>query len=391
MATELSSPFEALSVSDILNALEIDPGIVAEEPKHYFAIPGNSGPRWLIPAHSSASASVLSAWKPYSISGQLKWFAIRMAARAGVLRLVASVSRVAASREGALRWFERCGIASRTGEIVVLVGNPSPDRKLIVFLLDDAHRIAAVLKVGLTASGGLAVIHEAEVLSRLERYSWAPKLLSVHFDQRAAAQEYVHGAMPNLEFRQEYLDLLCRLPRTGNSKSLTDVADDMASRLNPFKAELNKVTPDLLDRALACLDLDVTVPTLLVHGDFAPWNIRKNPEVGYVLVDWEWADFAGLPAYDLLHFHFNNDWLFGGKAVGSAVTRARPICAEYLRRLNLDPEILPRLAIAYLLDQLDSRCHELGSAFTAYTLSQLAIIVDTLGVVLQPGAQIPEQ
>jgi len=92
MATELSSPSETLSISEILNALEIDQGIVAEEPDFYFVIPGNSGPRWLIPAQSSASASVLSAWKPYSISGQMKWLAIRMAARAGLLSLVGSVS-----------------------------------------------------------------------------------------------------------------------------------------------------------------------------------------------------------------------------------------------------------------------------------------------------------
>jgi len=52
------------------------------------------------------------------------------------------------------------------------------------------------------------------------------------------------------------------------------------------------------------------VPTMLVHGDFTPWNMRHNLKVGYVLVDWEWADFAGLPAYDLLHFQFSDDRLF---------------------------------------------------------------------------------
>jgi hypothetical protein len=165
----------------------------------------------------------------------------------------------------------------------------------------------------------------------------------------------------------------------------------MAKRLSPFKTELNKITPDLLDRALSFLDLDVAVPTLLVHGDFAPWNMRNNPEVGYVLVDWEWADFAGLPAHDLLHFHFNNDCLFGGKEGGYAAIRAWPICMEYFRRLDLDADLLPRLAIAYLLKQLDSHCRKPGSGFTAYTLRQLTTIVDELGCISLSGDHIPEQ
>jgi hypothetical protein len=280
-----------------------------------------------------------------------------------------------------LRWFERCGIRSQAGEMVILVGSPSPDRKLIAFLLNDAHRIAAVLKVGLTVSGGLSVLHEAEVLSKLEQYSWAPKVLSVHTDLRAAAQEYVPGAIPDRGFRPEYTYLLCHLPRSGGYKSLAVVADEMAERLSAFKAQLDKMAPDVLDRSLGCLDLDIAVPTMLVHGDFMPWNIRDNPHVGYVLVDWEWADFAGLPAYDMFHFHFNDDRLFGEKAGGYPAIRSSSICTEYFRRMDLDAELLPRLAIAYLLDQLESHCKQRGYQHTAYTLRQLAAVAGELGFV----------
>jgi hypothetical protein len=100
--------------------------------------------------------------------------------------------------------------------------------------------------------------------------------------------------------------------------------------------------------------------------------MRNNPKLGYVLVDWEWADFAGLPAYDLLHFQFTNDRLFGEKAGGYAAIRSKPICAEYFRRMDIDAELLPRLAIAYLLDQLEFNCRQRGAQFIAYTLRQLA-------------------
>jgi hypothetical protein len=391
MATELSQPCETLSVAEILNALGINHGIAAEDTQLYFVIPGRNGPRWLIPERPCASASVLSAWHPYNLSSRMKWFVLRMAARAGVLRLLPAVSSVTASRKGALRWFERCGIRSQTGEMVILAGSPSPDWKLITFLLDDAHRIAAVLKVGLTDGGGVSILHEAEVLGKLAQYSWAPRILSVHSDLRAASQEYVCGAMPGRGFRPEYMDRLCRLPQSGGCKTLAMVADEMEKRLSPFKAQLDEMAPDLLDRALSCIDLDIAVPTMLVHGDFAPWNLRKNPEAGYVLIDWEWANFAGLPAYDIFHFQFNDDRLFGEKAGGYAAIRSGAICAEYFHRMDLDLELLPRLAIAYLLDQLESHCKHRGYQHTAYTLHQLATAADELGTVSQPGVQFPKQ
>ena len=389
-APQIAEPMaQALSVAQILNALGInfgDPGTGAEEAEPYLVIPGHDGPRWLIPARSRSAASVLRSWHPYNLSSRLKWLAVCTAARTGLLRFAGSVSSVAVSRRGALQWFERCGIRSQTGEMVILLGNPSPDRKLVVFLLHDTHSgdthpIAAVLKVGLTAGGGQSVLHEAEVLRKLEPYSWAPRLLSVHPELRAAVQKFVPGAMPDRRFRPEYMEILCHLPRSGGGKTLAQLAGEMARRLGPFKARLDALAPGLLDRSCDALDLDSFVPTLLVHGDFAPWNMRRNAQMGYVLVDWEWADFAGLPAYDLLHFQFNDDRLFGEKAGGYAAIRSRPICAEYLRRMDLDAELLPRLAIAYLLDQLESHCRQRGARLTAYTLRQLEAVTGQSGSI----------
>jgi hypothetical protein len=376
MATDPLSPPEALGVSEMLNALEINRGTLDGETEPYLVIPGSSGPRWLLPARSSAAASVLSIWHPYKLSSRIKWLAIRMAARTGVLRLSHSVSTVETSRRGVRLWFDRCGIQTQSAEMVVLIGTPCADRKLIACLLDEKRCIAAVLKVGLTAGGGVRVLHEAEVLGKLEPYSWAPKLLSVHPDLRAVAQEYMHGVMPDRRFRHEYMEMLCRLPRNGRCKSLTAVADETASRLRPFRALFDGMAPDLLSRSLSCLDFDVTVPTILVHGDFVPWNILNDHKAGYVLVDWERADFVGLPAYDLFHFQFSANLLFGEKEEGYPAIRSSSICAEYFRRMDLDMELLPRLAIAYLLDQLGIYNEHLSPEHAAFLSRQLAAIMD---------------
>jgi hypothetical protein len=370
---------EALGVPEILGALEIDCGAVTQQADTYLVIPGNSGPRWLIPAESQNVSPVLSAWRPYSVTGQVKWLAIRMAARAGIVRYFPSVSDCTVSRGGLLRWFERCGIRTQAAEMVILVGNPSPDRKLIVFLLDAEHRVAAVLKAGLTPGGRLSVLREAGVLGKLEGQHLAPRVLSIHANLGAAAQEYVDGTLPDRGFRPEYLEMLCRLPRSGASRSLRDAAAAMESRFRPWAHEVQEAAPELLGRCLSCLDLDLAVPTMLVHGDFVAWNIRQTPRSGYVLVDWEWANFAGLPLHDLLHFQFSEDRLFGGKVGGYAGIAALPVCREYLRRMNLDPALLPRLAILYLLDRLAAHFNSQDPAVVAYLLGQLGSAAGSLG------------
>jgi hypothetical protein len=88
------------------------------------------------------------------------------------------------------------------------------------------------------------------------------------------------------------------MPLSGTSLNLIDAAHAIDGRLRPFADELQGIAPDLLHRCLSCLDLDRDIPAMLVHGDFVPWNIRKTSEIVYVLVDWEWADFSGLPMQD---------------------------------------------------------------------------------------------
>jgi hypothetical protein len=374
MEIEPSRPTKQLGIAEILTVLGIKCSD-GEESEPYLAIPGNYGPRWLIPEKSRASISVLDAWRPYRISAQAKWLAMRLAARAGALRHLPSITRIAVSRAKVLQWQQRCGIQSQSAEMVVLVGNPSPDSKLITFLLNDAGQIAAVLKVGVTAGGGRSILYEAEVLDRLKPYCWAPDLLSIHPDLHAATQEYVYGAMPCRTFHPEYLDLLCRLPRYSDI-CLSAVAKEMSQRLSPYRCYLDKLAPRVLDKSLSYLDRDVTVPTLLVHGDFAPWNLRCNPIRGYVLVDWEWAKMDGLPAYDLLHFQFTDYRLFGGKNGCYHSIRSNPIHADYFSRMDLDISLLPYLSVAYLLDQLEAHCRGRGPLYIADFMRELASIVN---------------
>src|SRR5690606_1378655 len=47
---------------------------------------------------------------------------------------------------------------------------------------------------------------------------------------------------------------------------------------------------------------DHELPASMVHGDFAPWNLRECDGQLFVF-DWEYAEACGNPLQDFLHFH----------------------------------------------------------------------------------------
>ena len=93
-----------------------------------------------------------------------------------------------------------------------------------------------------------------------------------------------------------------------------DSLDWFAQRFGPV------VEPILLDEARALLaDLGELPPTV-EHRDCSPWNILMTPGGEPVLLDWESAEPAGLPALDLVYFLANCAFVLD-KALESGLTR----------------------------------------------------------------------
>ncbi len=43
-------------------------------------------------------------------------------------------------------------------------------------------------------------------------------------------------------------------------------------------------------------------PVAIQHGDFAPWNLIRNPERGLTAIDWEYGRHSGFPGLDLAQY-----------------------------------------------------------------------------------------
>jgi hypothetical protein len=91
-----------------------------------------------------------------------------------------------------------------------------------------------------------------------------------------------------------------------------------------------------------------SIPLVICHGDFAPWNIRICNGTLYVF-DWESAVDESNPIADVCHFHFIQAALRGGEgAVLRRIDLALNGAAELWRRAYPESEF-DRVTVGYLM------------------------------------------
>lgn len=98
----------------------------------------------------------------------------------------------------------------------------------------------------------------------------------------------------------------------------------LSGRIAAVSESLDPQYRVLFDEILRQIDEEIgriELPACLVHGDFAPWNVRIVD--GQLLVfDWEYAEARGNPLHDFLHFH-----------LVTRATRHRTIGIAFMRKL----------------------------------------------------------
>lgn len=85
--------------------------------------------------------------------------------------------------------------------------------------------------------------------------------------------------------------------------------------------------------------LEVLSPVM--HGDFAPWNIKVNGGGQVKVLDWEFASQRGMPGWDWLHFQVQRLRLVKGASAEKIIAACRELLngagvKSYLERSGLD-------------------------------------------------------
>ncbi len=161
---------------------------------------------------------------------------------------------------------------------VVYVGTPGRSRKAVIHLLDPSSgQCQAVVKVPLGEAAKGAILREAAVLAALSEqgYAGAPHSLHVDRDRGIATQNFVAGAPGGRRLTGECWSLLASLLLPGESTSLVGHAAYLQERVLGSPAFGSHF--DTMAAALAMLCDSHPLPACWVHGDFAPWNIKRRP------------------------------------------------------------------------------------------------------------------
>lgn len=380
MTTAPDSPLPSLNLDDVLEAL----GLVASgEPSGvaYTVIRGNDGPRWLLPQRSELANAILREWRPYGRLTHLYWRGVRLAARCGALPLLPGTERLRLPHDAGKRVLRRAGFEGDASPPVVLAGNPHSMRKLVVFL-EIAGRGRVAIKVPLRTLARASIGNEAEVLKRLNGELSAPRLLGYQIDTGAAMQEYLPGRLGSRRLKPDYLKLMIALARPEETVTLRARAAVVRNRLRQQESwsELQATRDakaatrdpkDMVARGLTLMEDDTQIPAALVHGDFVPWNIRDRADGSCSLIDWESAEWTGMPLHDLCHFFYMQNRVFSPRELFYPKLVSEGSWRGYCSALEIPPALLPRLAAAFLLDTLAQRLESGPAGEAEFCLRQL--------------------
>ncbi len=328
-------------------------------------------PRWIIPANTRLVLPVLKSWQPYKFRSRVQWNLVLLSCRAGILSQLPGVASNTSSVDFSY-WRERLEGFSDTEEMVIFVGSPSHTRKAIVFFVARDSSVRAVAKLPLYDAAKTAILSEANILRRFQSRQVLPHILFVDDERGIAAQTWMPGKPVSRLLRQEHIELLSELVNNGESTRLCDQRDHIAALIDELDIPLES---SLRRRALDLLEDSSELPAFIEHRDFAPWNLRRLPEGGLALIDWEWAVEKSLPWQDVCHFFYIQDYVFRDygnvweKLVGNSLLQT------YIRRFGIPSKALPGLTMHYLLRILYLDVKNAQVEKTQYTIDQIRLLL----------------
>ncbi len=288
--------------------------------RRFAVLPDTEHPRWLIPLDSGRIAAGAFAFHaPYRRAARAKYIGARAAALLGAPlwhRHVLSLS----ARETPLveSWIAgTLGIPVRLG---VARGAPGARPKPALIALDPAGGTVAFAKLGRNDHRRAALRREAMALDSLAArpgtVGLAPRLLGdVEVGGTYVTLQEPLGGKPGATAlagaHEVFLRALIAEGEPG-SVGASAFARSVSERATGADAAL-------LWRLTKALE-GVRLPRAMVHGDFAPWNLRITRS-GLRAFDWEWWCQDGLPLVDALHHQLQAGFLLESWTVQRASER----------------------------------------------------------------------
>ncbi|MCC6176374.1 MAG: hypothetical protein IT305_13795 [Chloroflexi bacterium] len=349
----------------------------------FAALPSLGATHWLAPlAGRRATVNGLGLVSPWRYRDRLKKAALTTLAYCGTLRLAGDVVLVA-RREPSELEVRLAGIFGRADLVLAMkTGQLKALQKTTLQVMTSDGTILGYAKLAASDVARATVEREVACLRELGRHrvldGRVPKLLGTFEVTSAYASILAPGPETGgpASFgpsHRAFLDLLAAATERRMRFRESEMARDMDQKLQTL---LPVLPDDWRARLMPAIELmdslldDLDLPFALAHRDFGPWNTRRYRDGTLFVYDWDNARQEMIPLYDLFSFHLLDYRSFATGKPSLAV--ARDLIAAGRRWMpQIDPQIVPPLLLAYLVETTLSRL--LATLFLGHRRSDEAL------------------
>jgi hypothetical protein len=301
-----------------------------------------------LPTRNRAAAQALDLYPAQTLKARLAKSLLRLTFRCALLAHGGGTPFVLMREAPFLAYLALTagGSAGSLPEFAVLAGNSqAPGRRFVFLLFDAKGNPAAVVKAGGSARARELIDHEATLLREYGGQRAGVPLLRDTFNSggRAAfATDYIAGESPVGESGAELENTFT---------SWLNPAGEISVREIPAWQRLVASCGQELMPAANAIDGEMKLRPTLMHGDFAPWNV-KVAQGRWLILDWERGERVGIPGWDWFHFVVQPAVLVRHEATETILSRLEKLFSSvaferYAKLAGIAGREWP-LALAYL-------------------------------------------
>lgn len=337
----------------------------------FLVIPGQNGPRWIVPSPSSLGKIVLSQWQPYNFASKLKWKGLLLIYALGWLDKVPGIyfaHRGSGESLQVPKMIPSC-------VPVVYVGTPGPQQKAVVTLVSqNSGKPQAIMKVALGNRARSSLLREAVILEKLAGIgvTGVPSLLATEEDGERTWQSVITGKLTSRNLTHSHIEWLLGLPKIEKATTLQEQQELLRQELtsNIYLLQRHRRTASV---SIAKMK-GGQIPLVLVHGDFTPWNLKKQAGGKIAAIDWEDANMKGLPLWDLCHFFLMQAHLFKERNPIKRLA-SNALVQQYLMEMKLGKNEFVALVLSYILWTTCERNCSCSEAYREFLFAQIPVAI----------------
>lgn len=311
----------------------------------------------LLPENRAAAAQCLALYPAQTRFAKLAKAALGVALRLGIPGILKR-QELCWDDAAALPAFIKEQAGTAPFECGFLLGNPRAEgrRWIIAVLLHG--RLSFVVKAGGTQRGNDLIAAEIACLRSLPASAkGCPTLRGTLLGPVSAlALDYIGGTSPPaFGVENRVGEILSSWLQPGHQVSLAETA---------AWQEVRRSAPANLVALAETRCAEKPFTAAIMHGDFAPWNIRAAGD-HWTVIDWERGCLLGIPGWDWFHYWIQSDALVARKTEGEILAR--------LERLIVHP------AFQKFVTRAGIQGRERGFIF-AYLLHAVFVLQQTEGL-----------